>query len=609
MAEFQPQRAASAAVGTPGLSRTAGTAAQSLSEATAQINQGEQAVADAQRNALIGGAAAIGGAIAIGLREKRQAAAAQKAMNNQMQVTRDVHKFERFVDDTREDIKMNMRDDPEKAELEFDRRIQKYLVDSGGEKQYDSDLKAKAKYVEGVEGATTRETDKMRSWSSTRRTAISQSQSATAIDEEALNLANRNGSAAELFVAFGESQDRVNRMLTSAANPIGFEKAQELGLKARTKLSEAFFENLAGSRPDDLQKRLTHVQVARVYLDKAEKQGFSLDPGTKKRFQNTFDSLENQYTKDLQDHLVVEDYKRDFEVSVQKQYVDQHWNNAGIQQAALNLAETRSQELAKQAELVAADRTLPDTIKNQYIKLYKTEIGHLDSLTMRANANLKALASEAKADARHSESMRRQAAADARREQAEAKREKKEDQAMVRDSVSREAYALREEIYALSLNPEKNYDALKAKSAELYKFASKHGEGPNAPLSPSFAAGSRQQALTTLEKANEYGREVNPVAAFFGNKGALKKLDEEKARQKQSEAVQGIVQAAKSMKDVNTQIDTNRSIPAWTSKQEDMFQEKYQIIKENASKNGWGAAEVAARANRLRNFLLTQGGK
>lgn len=607
--DIPTQRAATSAVGTPGMSRTAGAAAQSLAQATSQIIQGEEAVADAQRNALIGGAASVAGAIAIGIRERRQAQAAQRALNNQMQVTRDIHKFERFADDTREDIKMNMMDKPEQAELEFDKRLQKYLQDSGGEELYNSDLKAKAKFVEAVESATTRELDKMRGWSANRRTAISQGQSETAIEEEALGLANKTGSIAEIFTSFSEARDRVGRMLTNAANPLGVEKVQALDLKARTKLSEAFFENLAGHRPDDLQERLTHVQVARVYLDKSEQQGFALDPGAKKRYQNTFDALESQYTKDLQDHLVVEDYKRDFEVAVKKQFIDQHWNNVGIQQQAINAAEQRSQELAKQAEMVAADRTLPDSIKNQYIKLYRTEIGHLDSLTMRANANLKAVASEAKADARHAEAMKRQATSDARREQADARREKKEADAKARDLVARDAYELREELYVLSLDPDKNHEALKAKATELYQYAAKHGRGENPLLNPILAKSTSMEALKVLEKANEYGREVNPVAGFFGMKGKLKRLDEEKARQKQSEAVQGLIVAARNMKGVNTQIDTNRSIPGWTDKHEALFQENYAKLQESAAKNGWDAAEVSARANRLRNFVLTQGGK
>lgn len=607
--DIPTQRAATSAVGTPGMSRTAGAAAQSLAQATSQIIQGEEAVADAQRNALIGGAASVMGAIAIGIRERRQAQAAQRALNNQMQVTRDIHKFERFADDTREDIKMNMMDKPEQAELEFDKRLQKYLQDSGGEELYNSDLKAKAKFVEAVESATTRELDKMRGWSANRRTAISQGQSETAIEEEALGLANKTGSIAEIFTSFSEARDRVSRMLTNAANPLGVEKVQALDLKARTKLSEAFFENLAGHRPDDLQERLTHVQVARVYLDKSEQQGFALDPGAKKRYQNTFDALESQYTKDLQDHLVVEDYKRDFEVAVKKQFIDQHWNNVGIQQQAINAAEQRSQELAKQAEMVAADRTLPDSIKNQYIKLYRTEIGHLDSLTTRANANLKAVASEAKADARHAEAMKRQAASDARREQADARREKKEADAKARDLVARDAYELREELYVLSLDPEKNHEALKAKATELYQYAAKHGRGENPMLNPTLAKSTSMEALKVLEKANEYGREVNPVAGFFGMKGKLKRLDEEKARQKQSEAVQGLIVAARNMKGVNTQIDTNRLIPGWTDKHEALFQENYAKLQESAAKNGWDAAEVSARANRLRNFVLTQGGK
>lgn len=607
--DIPTQRAASSAVGTPGISRTAGAAAQSMAQATQQIIQGEEVVADAQRNALIGGAAAIGNAIAIGLRERRQAQAAQRALNNQMQVTRDIHKFERFADDTREDLKMNMRDLPEQAELEFDKRIQKYLQDSGGENLYNNDLKAKAKFVEAVESATTREMDKMRGWSASRRTAISQSQSATTIDEEALSLANRTGSIAEVFTAFGEANGRVNRMLTNAANPLGIEKVKELDLKARTKLSEAFFENLAGTRPDDLQERLTHVQVARVYLDKSEQHGFALDPGTKKRYQNTFDALETQYTKDLQDHLVVEDYKRDFEVAVKKQFIDQHWNNVGIQQAAINAAEVRSQELVKQADLIASDGTMPDTIKNQYIKLYRTEIGHLDSLTMRANANLKAVAAEAKADARHSDAMRRQAASDARREQADARREKNEADAKVRDSVARGAYSLREEIYTLSLDPEKNYEALKTKAAELYKFAAQHGEGDNPALNPTLANSSRVEALRALEKANEYGRSVNPIQAAFGMKGTLKRLDEEKARKAQSEAVQGLIVAARNLKDVNKQIDTNQSVPGWSPKHEEIFQAKYAALQAKAQEMNWGANEVQARANKLRSAILMQGGK
>jgi len=161
----------------------------------------------------------------------------------------------------------------------------------------------------------------------------------------------------------------------------------------------------------------------------------------------------------------------------------------------------------------------------------------------------------------------------------------------------------------LSLDPDKNHEALKAKATELYQYAAKHGRGDNPMLNPTLAKSTSMEALKVLEKANEYGREVNPVAAFFGMKGKLKRLDEEKARQKQSEAVQGLIVAARNMKGVNTQIDTNRSIPGWTDKHEAMFQENYAKLQESAAKNGWDAAEVSSRANRLRNFVLTQGGK
>ncbi len=589
-----PTRKPNLVVGTPGLNTAPGQTFRALAQQMGQVRQqlGQEktqaALGRLQTSGMIGSSVGslIGRTIKSAVQQNQQVQQQKQQNVANQAVTNGAYNFLNSARQAQQQAQQQyVREPPSKAP----RRLAAWLdaqgdaaqqmfsqqFDPTNNPQYGGQANQLLQHVNSAKLSLNKQ---MGDWATDSQMAGNMALSASTVNQAVSDIGTATGSIQDRFLNFKQTANMAASYVQTSAPSLDYGATAAQPGKNTTKLLNdlhqkapvAFFQNLAAEMPSNPEEALQHINTARRMLDNSNSPNspIRLDPDDKLHLQTLYDSAQNKVVHNMEGHLQVQELAADSGNKAYKQQLDANWQDPVMQQEALNNAGKQVQTLSMKAQQVAQDQSLPDNLKQVWLKSLNTQITSFDTQTNAAKANLKSfeIAQEKGVNA---------AIAERDKQQAETEKLAKAQMKETGDAAQVKLNGMVNNLYALGQKPVDNAAQIQEASKELYTYAGQMGAAKY--LTPPEMQHYQTSALTAVSGAAEWQRN-NPN--LFGmplptiGQPTVKHLKNDQAQQARSAAVNKLVQSVGDIHSMASQSQTNQ-VQGLGTGQQSYFNENY----------------------------------